>query len=775
MTTVNNCITGMEEDQTALVMDRSQSETALESSDLQEGHCIETRVGTEPVVSHESGFADISVIFELPPNQRRQQMKEIHDQELLCIITQRLSDDDEAEEARPVPLLECIQENLNLLPVDNSLLQKIAVEAAIITQSYKDGATEDIVQALKSAGIGSVTKRVVQREADRLRPGICRKLNMSDVLDYIEDAPVLSGAIFPADCISDLGAIYRVQGLQRKLVCQRPIVILGCVQNVCTNQLQLLVAWKTRDGWKTELIDRQALTSTKKIKILANIDMPVNASNAKAVVEYLAAYEAANYDQLPRAYCARQLGWHKVNGQKVFLLGDKTIYPDETRVSGADIAEVPSLWNGSTLLLQSDKVAGSIARGYRLCGTENSWADAIKSIAPFPKVQLAVYAAFTPPLLDIMGVPNFVVDICGQSSGGKTTALRAAASVWGNPSEDSQDSLVKTWNSTAAYRDRIMGSMSHLPCFIDETTSVSKRSDLSEFIYNQSSGQGKGRAHASGVQETNGFRSVVFCTGESRMVDSSQNGGIRARTLTLHGSPFGKTDSETAKVVNALKQTLRGNYGFAGESFVKYVAQHQGEWAQWKEEIYQPNLEQFEQWADDSPFRARIAPMLALIETAAQLAHEAGAMPGEYHPVFDENLYEQIGKEVEQADQSSEAVQDVVQWVENNSSDFYSTHSDRNKPSRKWHGRWDRKDRFGPFDPGSNTTHLSFDPEVLKSRLQKLGYDPKLTLDAWHDRGWLSHCEGRRTKKVRIKDASLRYCSLNLDKIRQDLARKESA
>ena len=56
-------------------------------------------------IRHRLAQVNISVIFELPPNQRRQQMKEIHDQELLCIITQRLSDDEEAEEARPARLL----------------------------------------------------------------------------------------------------------------------------------------------------------------------------------------------------------------------------------------------------------------------------------------------------------------------------------------------------------------------------------------------------------------------------------------------------------------------------------------------------------------------------------------------------------------------------------------------------------------------------------------------------------------------------------------------
>src|SRR5262249_62371932 len=73
-----------------------------------------------------------------------------------------------------------------------------------------------------------------------------------------------------------------------------------------------------------------------------------------------------------------------------------------------------------------------------------------------------------PPLLRLLRAPNFVVDLAGPTSTGKTTVLRLAASVWGEPS-GSGESVMWTWNSTAAWRGRAPGMLHGRPPVPDQS------------------------------------------------------------------------------------------------------------------------------------------------------------------------------------------------------------------------------------------------------------------------------------------------------------------
>jgi hypothetical protein len=56
------------------------------------------------------------------------------------------------------------------------------------------------------------------------------------------------------------------------------------------------------------------------------------------------------------------------------------------------------------------------------------------------------------PLLDLLGLDSFTVDVSGRSTRGKTTAARTAMSVWADPGERG-DGLF-SWRTTRRRRGR---------------------------------------------------------------------------------------------------------------------------------------------------------------------------------------------------------------------------------------------------------------------------------------------------------------------------------
>ena len=87
-------------------------------------------------------------------------------------------------------------------------------------------------------------------------------------------------------------------------------------------------------------------------------------------------------------------------------------------------------------------------------GSLGEWVEAVSQVVEFPRVLIAVYAALTPPLLSILGCPNFIVDWCNPTSTGKTTVLRLGASCWGVPDERAPASVLLTWDATRVFINR---------------------------------------------------------------------------------------------------------------------------------------------------------------------------------------------------------------------------------------------------------------------------------------------------------------------------------
>jgi putative DNA primase/helicase len=308
----------------------------------------------------------------------------------------------------------------------------------------------------------------------------------------------------------------------------------------------------------------------------------------------------------PRIIAANRTGWH-ANG-RAFVLPGRTIGNARVRFQAE----------------QAD-------RGhFRQAGTLAGWREQVAARCPGnPLLVLAVSTALAGPLIlraALQEQGGAGLHFVGDSSKGKTTALQAAASVWGGPD------FVKTWRATSNGAEGVAASLSDTALILDEL-SESEPKEAGAVAYMLSNGQGKQRAKRDGSARASlRWRIMALSSGErtlgAHMAEGRLNAkaGQEARLLDIPATArrFGLFDNlhgaeDGRAFADAMKQGTGANFGHAGPAFVEALLDDARDL---------PAL--FAQARALPDFRAadglesRAAGWFALIGLAGELATEAG-------------------------------------------------------------------------------------------------------------------------------------------------------
>jgi len=252
-------------------------------------------------------------------------------------------------------------------------------------------------------------------------------------------------------------------------------------------------------------------------------------------------------------------GWHDVDGEKIFALpGDAT-------------------GNGSII------VSGTVTSPYESNGTLDEWKDSVgKLVADHTRGVFAVSAAFAAPLLALIGEDGGGFNLRGPSSIGKTTLLRASASVWGRADEHG---IIKTWRATANGIEGTATMFSDTLLPLDEL-GIASGQDVGSITYSLSSGIGKQRSQRDGsAKPVNTWRVITLSTGEVGIADKIRESGRKVRAgqeiriidlpadakLSFGVFDNGGADSDPEKLARDICAAAITYYGTAGPAFVKAV------------------------------------------------------------------------------------------------------------------------------------------------------------------------------------------------------------
>jgi putative DNA primase/helicase len=567
---------------------------------------------------------------------------------------------------------------------------------------------------------------------------------LTRVRENLSDAPVPDDVVVPPGFKVLEAGVFFTGGDKDVEVMPTPLVIAARLVNSADGTESIRLQWYRDGRWKEIVRDRADIASHNRITELAGYGLPVTSLNAKAVVGYLAAFEAHNLDLLPQIEVRKQLGWVDA-ALSGFLWGRTYIRnmsakdPDKPAAVdpfGAPAIQRPQTVDKEVVFRGADEGDDQAAAGYHANGTMEGWKAAVQEALKHPKIRLMLIASLAAPLIAILdpeGARNFVVDLCGESSKGKTTALRLAGSAWGLADENGNPSVMTTWNTTRVGAERRAGLVNGLPTIRDDTKLARKPEDVARCIYEIVEGRTGDRGTKKGLDRTSAFTTISLMSGESRAVSMSGDGGTRPRVLTLWGMPFERADQATALLVRRLTADLKKHYGHAGPEFVRFLLANRLHWPSWGAD-YVRFKEGYLAKASDNSVVGRLADAFAVLRLASELSAEALGMPCLKEDVIDK-LWAVLTTEAAEGDRATNGLLHVYDWACANQELFYgrrSTREHKDAPAQGWAGRWD-----GMVPGLTHWDYIGLIPARLSAVLKEGAYDTDAVVSTWRDRGWL--------------------------------------
>lgn len=223
---------------------------------------------------------------------------------------------------------------------------------------------------------------------------------------------------------------------------------------------------------------------------------------------------------------------------------------------------------------------GATDHAFRQEGTLEGWQDTVARLAEGnSRLVFAIAAAFAPVLLALVGDDGGGFHFQGPSSTGKSTALRAAASVWGG------SQYLRLWRATANGLEGIASLHNDGLLVLDELSQCDPF-QAGEAAYMLANGQGKQRAGRSGgAKDVARWRLLYLSAGEEslghvmsranapvkagqeiRMADIAADAGAGLGMFeTIHGY------DSPSQFAQALKQAADRAYGTVGQAWLRAV------------------------------------------------------------------------------------------------------------------------------------------------------------------------------------------------------------
>ena len=548
----------------------------------------------------------------------------------------------------------------------------------------------------------------------------------------VESAPVVAGWT-----ITKNGRLHicDADGTVRRYVTSTPPWVACDLEDVDTGDVRALVRMRVKGRMVERAIDRDVLMNQARV-LGALGPMGANASteNAKDLVRYLTDCERQLGDSRPCRKSVTHLGW--ADGP----LGAFMPYDH----GGEGMRFVPA--------------ADNAVKAKPFMEPKGTLAEWVAGMAPAREASMAfrcvLAASFASPLVSIVDVQTFIVYLWGRSRSGKTPTLKAAGSVWGDPSEGAEG-YFRTFADTPKSIIRAATLLHDMPVLIDELQSkgssaggqAGKRMAVEDLLYSLSIGHERGALNSDrSMMRTGSWRSLTIATGEIPIVGDSTQQGAANRTLELNAEPFG--DSRAAQLMHRL---VKEQHGTAGRAFVDALRRNDrsglcGQFAAVRDGV--------DALAAGHPQ----ADNVALVAFADALAEYYVFSPGR---AWDECLNGAMGLAAwalgastgrEGADTDLKAMQFVAEWLVRN-----RIHFDEGC-------EMDRLERYGSCEarPGSRGegggTMWNVFSTVLERALADAGYDRQKTLRRMADEGVLDVAgSGGFTRQRRIGGNRI-YC-----------------
>lgn len=323
------------------------------------------------------------------------------------------------------------------------------------------------------------------------------------------------------------------------VVCYHPILPVSRMRNLETGEEQIRLAYKRNHRWTEIVVPKDVISSASKIVSLSKLGVSVTSENAKLLVKYLSDVENLNDDEIPVQRSSAKLGW----------IGEGFL-PYDTEI-----------------LFDGDMQFRNVYESIREHGSWQEWLEHVRELrrSERPEIKFSLAVSFASILISRLGALPFIVDLWGESGGGKSVSMMLAASIWADPS-DSQ--YIGDFKSTEVQMEVRADLLNHLPLMLDDTSKTSSRirDNFEGVVYDLCSGKGKSRSNKElGIRRENRWKNTIMTNGERPLTSYVSQGGAINRILEIEcGKEVYQDPQYTAEL-------FKRNYGFAGKKFVQII------------------------------------------------------------------------------------------------------------------------------------------------------------------------------------------------------------
>ena len=335
---------------------------------------------------------------------------------------------------------------------------------------------------------------------------------------------------------SDKGVYSQKEGGLEDVACYHPILPIERLKNLETGDEQLKLAYKRNNRWEEIIVPKDLVATASKITALSKRGVAVTSENAKLLVRFLSDVENMNDNEINVQYSTSKLGWIK-NG----------FIPYDTEI-----------------VFDGDGRFKQVFESIEQRGSREVWYDHVRKLRKTGRIEIKfmLAAAFASILIGPLGALPFIVDLWGETEGGKSVTLMLACSVWANPDESRYIGDFKTTDVALEARADLLNN---LPMMLDDTSKTSSRirDNFEGVVYDLCSGKGKSRSNKDlGMNRENCWRCAILTNGERPLNSYVTQGGAINRILEVEcGEKAYQDPQETAELI-------KKNFGFAGREFV---------------------------------------------------------------------------------------------------------------------------------------------------------------------------------------------------------------
>lgn len=499
------------------------------------------------------------------------------------------------------------------------------------------------------------------------------------------------------------------------MACPHPILPVDILENVDTGESRVTLAYFKYGEWRKITVNKEVCADNSAIvKTLGKYAIDITSENARYLVQYISDCIGFNPAVLKPRQSINRLGW---TGNAFMPYAEDIVFD-----GGPEYEPV--------------------YRNIRENGDYETWRSHCLGLRKNRIVRLAFAASAASVLIEKVHALPFVFHVwSGESGTGKTVAIMAAMSIWGNPK---MGGLVKTMNTTKVGIMRSAAFLHSIPFAGDELQTMKDRwtTNFDQLIYQITEGVDKVRGKArGGIEETMTWHNSFLFTGEEPITKANSRSGSKNRVIEVEAT------EQLIENGNQTVSILLANHGFAGHKIIEYLqgADQEALWQEYKD--YFDRLCQM-----DTTEKQAMA--MACILIADRILTDLIFTEESPLTVKDVSLYLRSAKEVDIAGRAYEA---VLNWIAKNPVRFQNPSLPEAVNKGEVWGKIDLPDR------PSVSPVASVNKDVLCDFLEHSGFDYAAVSRKWAAEGHLiRNSQGKFIHNTKVFGIKANYVKIVL-------------